>query len=165
MCLSGPASEEYFCGKIDDDGDRTDYEMARRYLAQRFDVLQIGFEIARCRSAAERLVRGSAQRIQAIANALLEHGALSGEQIGNLITSTRPYLISRRPNARFGSDSGWRGRFQFETFEANRSVRRPGDRKPRTRRRAAAPRSSGQPAIGLEPVAGESRGAAIVDQP
>ena len=47
MCLSGPAAEELFCGPITDDGDRVDYEMARHYLADRFDRLRVEAEITR----------------------------------------------------------------------------------------------------------------------
>jgi hypothetical protein len=51
-------------------------EMARRYLARRFDPLQIGVEIARLRDAAHRLVatEWAQQRIRLIAAALLRQG-------------------------------------------------------------------------------------------
>jgi hypothetical protein len=83
MCLAGPAAEEYFCGSIEDGADRIDYEMARRHLARRFEPLFIAAEIARHREAAERLVRTpwAEHRIRLIAEALLRHGTLSGEEI------------------------------------------------------------------------------------
>jgi hypothetical protein len=57
------------------------------YLARRFSPLQIGFELARCRDAAQRLVRTSwaQQRICQIANALLRRGSLNSEQIYELV--------------------------------------------------------------------------------
>ena len=87
LCLAGPASEEFFCGKIEDGSDRIDIEMARTYLAQRFDVLQVEAEIVRLRAAADRLVRTPSvqDRIRQIADALLQHDTLSGEEIGMLI--------------------------------------------------------------------------------
>jgi hypothetical protein len=32
VCLSGPAAEQLFFGPIEDDGDKIDQQMARRYL-------------------------------------------------------------------------------------------------------------------------------------
>jgi hypothetical protein len=86
LCLSGPAAEEYFCGSIEDCADRIDYEMARRHLARRFEPLRLAAEIARHREAAERLVRTpwAQQRIELIADALVRHGTLTGEEICGL---------------------------------------------------------------------------------
>jgi hypothetical protein len=55
LALTGPASEELFCGKIEDGGDHIDVELAKRYLARRFDALQIGVRS----SARERRPGGS----------------------------------------------------------------------------------------------------------
>jgi hypothetical protein len=86
MCLSGPAAEKFFCESIEDDADRIDIEMARRYLARRFEPLRIEAEIARLRDAAERLVRTpwAQHRIELIAAALVQHGTLTGEEISAL---------------------------------------------------------------------------------
>jgi hypothetical protein len=46
LCLSHPTAKESFCGSIDDGGDQADYEMARRYLVERFGPLQLGAELA-----------------------------------------------------------------------------------------------------------------------
>jgi hypothetical protein len=81
LCLSGPAAEEMFCGRIEDDGDQGDYAMAREYLARHFDPLHAAVELARCRISAERLVRGARQRIDRLASALLARGTLTGEEV------------------------------------------------------------------------------------
>jgi hypothetical protein len=83
LCLAGPAAEAYFCGSIDDGGDRIDIDMARQHVARRFEPLRIATEIARLRDAAERLVRTAwaEQRIRLVAEALLERGTLTGEEI------------------------------------------------------------------------------------
>jgi hypothetical protein len=72
-----------FCGSIADGSDRADYEMAKHYLPRRFRPLQLAAEIARLRDAAQRLVRTAwaEQRIGLIADALLQQGTLSGEEI------------------------------------------------------------------------------------
>jgi hypothetical protein len=88
LCLAGPASEEFFCGKIEDGSDRIDIEMTRGYLAHRFDPLRIEVEIGRARAAAGRLVRDQEKRICAIATALLQHGSLSGEDISEIIATS-----------------------------------------------------------------------------
>ncbi len=84
LCLAGPAAEQYFCGPITDGGDQIDRAMARDYLAQRFDALQIGAEMAPLGDAAARLVRSAwgQQRVRQIAEALLDRGTLSGVDIG-----------------------------------------------------------------------------------
>jgi len=89
MCLAGPAAEELFCGPIADGSDRTDYEMAKHYLARQFDPLKVGAEIARLRDAARRLVRTAwaQERIRLLAAALLQYGALSGDEIGVMIAA------------------------------------------------------------------------------
>ncbi len=84
LCLSGPEAEREFCGPITDNNDYTDYQMARGYLADRVpNPLQAAAELARFRDAARRLVRSpwGRQRITVLADALLRHGTLSGEQI------------------------------------------------------------------------------------
>jgi hypothetical protein len=87
LCLAGPAAEEFFCGKIEDGSDRIDYQMARGYLARRFDPLRVELEIGRARAGARRLIIDQEQRIRAIANALLQHGTLTGDEIGVMIAS------------------------------------------------------------------------------
>ena len=57
LCLAGPASEEYFCGKIDDGSDQTDIATVRKYLSRQYDALQIRFQFDRLRDAADKLVR------------------------------------------------------------------------------------------------------------
>jgi hypothetical protein len=81
--LAGPAAEQQFCGPITDDGDALDIASARRYLAQRFEPVQVGAELMRLRGSAERLVRSdwARRRIAVIADALLERGTLSGADI------------------------------------------------------------------------------------
>ena len=83
LCMAGPAAEEFFCGKIDDGSDETDYKMARD------DALQIGFQLNRLRNAADRLVRTewAQHRIRAVAAALLRHGTLTGDEIGVMIAA------------------------------------------------------------------------------
>jgi ATP-dependent Zn protease len=86
MCLAGGAAEEYFCGAING-SDRIDIEMAKRYLARQFSVLQIGAELERLRDAASRLVRDQKERIRLIADALLRHGRLTGDEIDVMIAA------------------------------------------------------------------------------
>jgi hypothetical protein len=75
-----------FCGPITDGGDQLDMAMARRYLAQCFEPVQVGVEMLRLRGSAERLVSTAwaRRRIALIADALLERGSLSGEDIAAL---------------------------------------------------------------------------------
>jgi hypothetical protein len=40
LCLAGPEAEREFCGPITDGSDRTDYDMARGYLARQFEPLR-----------------------------------------------------------------------------------------------------------------------------
>jgi hypothetical protein len=89
MCLAGPAAEEFFVGPINDGSDRTDHEMARYYLARRFGPLQLAAEIARLRDAAQRLVRTQwvQDRSRLVADALLQHGTLTRDQIGVMIAA------------------------------------------------------------------------------
>jgi hypothetical protein len=53
LCLAGPEAEKEFCGPINDDSDRADYQMAREYLARSVaNPLQAAAELARYRDAA-----------------------------------------------------------------------------------------------------------------
>ena len=73
-----------FCGPITDGGDQPDLRMARECVARSIsNPLQAAIELARCRVAAERLVRSAwaQQRIRLLADALLRRGTLSGEEI------------------------------------------------------------------------------------
>jgi hypothetical protein len=89
VCLSGPASEIAYVGPITDRSDDVDYAMARTYLAEDgVDPLMIGVEFGRLRDAADRLVRTdwARRRICLIADALLRHGSLTGDEIGVMIS-------------------------------------------------------------------------------
>jgi hypothetical protein len=84
LCLAGIAAEEMLCGPITDGGDAPDLQMAREYLARAIpNPLRAAAELARCRVAAERLVRSefARQRIAKLAAALLRQGTLRGEEI------------------------------------------------------------------------------------
>ena len=84
LALAGPAGEEAFFGSIEDGSDEGDYAMAREYLSHAIaDPLRAAAELARCRAAAERLVRSQfgATRIRLFADALLRHGSLSAQEI------------------------------------------------------------------------------------
>jgi hypothetical protein len=72
---------------ISDDSDRVDYQMAREYLARQFNPLQVGAELVRYRDAAQRLVRSpwAQHRIGVLADALLQRGSLSADQIFELV--------------------------------------------------------------------------------
>ena len=59
----------------------TDRAMARRYPEEHYSEAQLGLQLARMRTAAERLVSSEQTRIEIIAAALLRHGTLSGDQI------------------------------------------------------------------------------------
>ena len=86
MFLAGPSAEQLFCGSIEPGTDRFDLAMAREHLARRFAPLQIGAEMVHLRGSAEALVRlpWAWQRIEVIANALLQRGTLSGTDIAAL---------------------------------------------------------------------------------
>jgi hypothetical protein len=87
--LAGPEAEKEYCGAVDDGGNRIDYDHARRELARQFGPLHVGFQLARYRDAAERLVRSpwGATRIAQVSRALLARGTLSGEEIFELASS------------------------------------------------------------------------------
>ena len=84
LCFAGIAAEELLCGPITDGSDQPDLRMAREYITRRVSSpLQVSLELARCRAAAERLVRSAwaQQHIRLLADALLRCGTLSGEEI------------------------------------------------------------------------------------
>jgi hypothetical protein len=87
LCLAGPASEELFCGRIEDGSDQADIGMARGHLARKFNALQIGAEMARLHDSAQRLVRSTwaQERVRLIADRLLRFGSLSGEDVAALL--------------------------------------------------------------------------------
>jgi hypothetical protein len=87
LCLAGPASEELFCGRIEDGSDQSDVRMAREYLAHQFAPLQVGVQLSRYRDAAQRLVRSAwaQERICLIADRLLRFGSLTGEDVAALL--------------------------------------------------------------------------------
>ncbi len=86
LCLSGPEAEKEFCGPITDHGDYTDYQMAYRYLRCELGPLQISRAFEHYRDAARRLITSpwAQARIRLLADALLRHGTLSGEEIAGL---------------------------------------------------------------------------------
>ena len=67
--------------------------MAYEYLARQLNPLQVGGELVRYRDAAQRLVRSAwaRHRIRLLADALLRHGTLTGEQISAIKVSSLPY--------------------------------------------------------------------------
>jgi hypothetical protein len=87
LCLAGIAAEELFCGAVTDGGDLADYQMARECLSRSIaNPLQAAAELLRCRTAAERLVRSAwaQQRIRVLADVLLRHGTLTGDEISSV---------------------------------------------------------------------------------
>ena len=91
ICFAGICAEELLVGPIDDGGD--DLLMVREHIARSVsNPLQVGVELARHRDAAARLVRSQwgAARIAKLAEALLQHGTLTGEQIAAF---TAPDLV------------------------------------------------------------------------
>ena len=88
LCLSGPAAEEMFYGPITDGGDLIDIEMARDYLRERYTEAQLALQLERMQLAAERLVASERARIEIVADALMRHGTLSGNQITKLLANT-----------------------------------------------------------------------------
>ena len=58
-------------------------------LARKYDAMQIGVALARYRDAADKLIRTpwAQQRIRLIADALLRHGSLTGDEIGIMIAA------------------------------------------------------------------------------
>ena len=90
LYLAGPEAEKEFCGPITDGSDQNDYQMAREYLALRIaNPLHAAAELACYRDAAQRLVRSAwAQHlICLLADALLRHGTLSGDEILGLASN------------------------------------------------------------------------------
>jgi hypothetical protein len=83
LCLSGPAAEDFFCGRVNDGSNAPDIQMAREYLARYCDPVLIGAGIAQGRDAADRLVRTpcAQDRIRLIAGPLLNCGRLNGSEI------------------------------------------------------------------------------------
>jgi hypothetical protein len=97
ICLAGPAGEQEFFGPIDDGGDIIDLRMARTYLEPHYPPLMIGWRIDHLRGAAQRLVRDAKPQIKLIADALLQHGALKGDEVYELLSNA-----SRRPATEYG---------------------------------------------------------------
>ncbi len=91
LALAGPESEKEFCGPASDDGDQLDYEMAQEYGPHDRQPPHAAAELIRYRDAAQRLVSSpwGRQRITVLAEALLQHGRLTGDQIAGLAS---PYL-------------------------------------------------------------------------
>jgi hypothetical protein len=87
LCLSGAEAERYFCGPIPDGADTTDRRMAREYLSRRFATYEIETQIAHCQDTAARMARSpwGQWHITRIADALLQHGSLSGDEVGNIV--------------------------------------------------------------------------------
>jgi hypothetical protein len=83
LCLAGPEAERELCGPITDGSDQTDYQMAYEYLSRQLNPLHAAAELVRYRDAAQRLVRSpwAHHRIHLLADALLQHGTLSSEEI------------------------------------------------------------------------------------
>jgi hypothetical protein len=84
LCLAGIAAEEMFCEPITDGGDEPDLRMAREHLSRAIsNSLQAAAELARCRDAAQRLVRSAwaTRHIRLLAGALMQRGTLTDEEI------------------------------------------------------------------------------------
>ncbi len=90
ICLSGAAAVQHFFGNVTPDSDHGDIAQARQLLSRRYNELEIGLQLSRYRSAAERLVRTEQARIKTIAELLIERGSLTGEQIAMLWERPRP---------------------------------------------------------------------------
>ena len=89
LCLAGIAAEEYFFGAPipDPAAIQQDLNMARQCVSRSIpNPLQAAIELARCKVAAERLVRSqfAQERIAVLADALLRVGSLNSEQIYEL---------------------------------------------------------------------------------
>jgi hypothetical protein len=89
LCLAGPAGEDFYLGKFDDDAHDGDYQQAHEVLSRQYGPLEIGAALLRFRDAADKLVRSpfGRARIPVIADALLRHGSLTGEAIAALTTA------------------------------------------------------------------------------
>lgn len=81
VCLSGPAAETMFFGAANDGSDQGDLDMARRYLRACFPDTEIERQMYCMQLAAERLVRSSRRQIVVIADAVMRHGTLTGDEI------------------------------------------------------------------------------------
>ncbi len=88
MGLVASEAEKVFCdGKPVEGSDRDDVDSVLRALAQYYSPLEINVQLERMRGAAERLVKTDWARrvIPRIADELLRHGSLTGEQIAGLV--------------------------------------------------------------------------------
>jgi hypothetical protein len=107
LCLAGPEAEREFCGPINEDGDRIDYEMARKYLARQItNPLQAAAELARYRDVAQRLVRSAwaRKRIAVIARrfAAKRHAEQPANIRANRLLTIKIPLSSWGSSARIG---------------------------------------------------------------
>jgi hypothetical protein len=97
--MPSQAPAELFCGPITDGGDVPDLRMAREYLARSIpNPLRAAAELARCRDAAQRLVRSqwAQRRIRVLADALLRCGTL--ERRRDLFVYLSVYIWLIRPH-------------------------------------------------------------------
>jgi hypothetical protein len=87
LALAGSVGEAMFCGPAHDGSDQRDLDMAKDYLIRAgCDALQVGAGLQQARDAAEWLLTTdwARQRVRTIADALLQFGSLSGDQISEL---------------------------------------------------------------------------------
>jgi hypothetical protein len=119
MCLAGPVGEKLFCGSPDDASGQIDYDMARHYLSDRYDLLQVEAEIVRFRDAAFKLLQTpwAEQRVRLITAALLDRGTLTGEDIAaSAFSAMRKFIAewsspvrSRLTHRVLGPPTTWAG--------------------------------------------------------
>jgi hypothetical protein len=83
FCLAGGSAEKMVFGSITPGSDTNDVAMCRKNLfaTGRFNHFTVGAELLRLRASADRLAVSERDRIRLIAEALLRHGRLTGEQI------------------------------------------------------------------------------------